>query len=128
MNEEKPTREEKPIRGGRNLILLGLGATVIALLSTAASLQIYRATGDIYLDRSRPGYIFEGEKHSAEDDQKESFSNEGEITEKAIDEYLKEYDKVIERINGASDDFSQEALTDDSLGISVENDEFIEDL
>jgi hypothetical protein len=121
-------KEDKPIHGGRNLMILGFSAAVIALLSTAASLQIYRSTGDIYLDRSRPGYISEGEKHSEEDDQKEKFSNEGEINDKAIDEYLKELEKVSGRINEASDDFSSEALTDESLGISVENDEFVEDL
>jgi hypothetical protein len=121
-------KEDKPIHGGRNLMILGFSAAVIALLSTAASLQIYRSTGDIYLDRSRPGYISEGEKHSEEDDQKEKFSNEGEINDKVIDEYLKELEKVSERINEASDDFSSEALTDESLGISVENDEFVEDL
>ena len=121
-------KEDKPIHGGRNLMILGFSAAVIALLSTAASLQIYRSTGDIYLDRSRPGYISEGEKHSEEDDQKESFSNEGGIDQKAVDEYLKELDKVMGRISEASDDFSSEALTDESLGISVENDEFVEDL
>lgn len=121
-------KDDKPIHGGRNLMILGFSAAVIALLSTAASLQIYRSTGDIYLDRSRPGYISEGEKHSEEDDQKEKFSNEGEINDKAIDEYLKELEKVSGRINEASDDFSSEALTDESLGISVENDEFVEDL
>jgi hypothetical protein len=119
-------KDDKPIHGGRNLMILGFSAAVIALLSTAASLQIYRSTGDIYLDRSRPGYISEGEKHSEEDDQKEKFSNEGEINDKVIDEYLKELEKVSERINEASDDFSSEALTDESLGISVENDEFVE--
>lgn len=121
-------KDDKPIHGGRNLMILGFSAAVIALLSTAASLQIYRSTGDIYLDRSRPGYISEGEKHSEEDDQKEKFSNEGEINDKVIDEYLKELEKVSGRINEASDDFSSEALTDESLGISVENDEFVEDL
>lgn len=121
-------KEEKPIRGGRNLMILGFATVVIAIISTAVSLQIYRATGDIYLDRSRPGYISEGEKHSDEDDQKENFSNEGEVNQKAIDEYLKELDKVMGRISEASDDFSPEALTDDSLSISVENDEFVDNL
>ena len=121
-------KEEKPIHGGRNLMILGFATAVIAIISTAVSLQIYRATGDIYLDRSRPGYISEGEKHSDEDDQKESFSNEGNIDQKAVDEYLKELDKVMGRISEASDDFSPEALTDDSLSISVENDEFVDNL
>ena len=121
-------KEEKPIHGGRNLMILGFATAVIAIISTAVSLQIYRATGDIYLDRSRPGYISEGEKHSDEDDQKENFSNDGEVNQKAIDEYLKELDKVMGRISEASDDFSPEALTDDSLSISVENDEFVDNL
>lgn len=119
---------DKPIRGGRNLIILGAGTALIALISTAASLQIYRATGDIYLDRSRPGYISEDEKHNEEDDQKEDFSNEGEITDKVLDEYLKELDKIKERINASSDDFSPNALSDESLGISIENGEFDENL
>jgi hypothetical protein len=81
---------DKPIRGRRNLIILGAGSILIAAATTVASLQIYRATGDIYLDRSRPGYIFEDEKHSEEDDQKETFSNEGEVTDKTIDESIHE--------------------------------------
>ena len=114
---------EKTIHGGRNLIILGFASAVIAIIATAISLHIYRSTGDIYLDRSRPGYISEGEKHSKDDDQKETFSNEGEVDQKAINEYLKELDKVMGRISESSDDFSLEALTDDSLGISVEDDE-----
>ena len=135
MSDETPVAQETPVQapqkqihGGRNLIILGIGATVIALLSTAVSLQIYRLTGDIYLDRSRPGYISEGEKHSTEDDQKENFSNEGEVTAKTVDEYLKELEKITTRLDEASDSFSSEALTDESLGISIEDADFEEDL
>ena len=109
-------------------MILGAGSALIAVITTIASLQIYRATGDIYLDRSRPGYIFEDEKHSEEDDQKENFSNEGEVNTEAIDEYLRELDKVIKRIDDSADDFSPEPLSDDSLNISVENGEFRDDL
>jgi len=119
---------DKPIRGRRNLMILGASSALIAVITTIASLQIYRATGDIYLDRSRPGYIFEDEKHSEEDDQKENFSNEGEVNTEAIDEYLRELDKVIKRIDDSADDFSPEPLSDDSLNISVENGEFRDDL
>ncbi|MBR1939350.1 hypothetical protein IJ847_01290, partial [Candidatus Saccharibacteria bacterium] len=64
----KKKTDERPIHGGRNLILLFVIASTIALSTTAISLSIYRATGDIYLDRSRPGYIAEDEKHNEEDD------------------------------------------------------------
>ena len=117
------TNPDKPIRGRRNLIILGAGSILIAAATTVASLQIYRATGDIYLDRSRPGYIFEDEKHSEEDDQKENFSNEGEINAGVMGEYLKELDTIIERIDDSADDFSPEPLSDDSLNISVEDEE-----
>ena len=120
--------QNKPIRGRRNLIILAIGSGFIALATTVASLQIYRATGDIYLDRSRPGYIFDDEKHSEEDDQKESFSNEGEITVEALDEYLKELDTVIKRVDDSANDYSPEPLSDDSLGISVDNGEFRDDI
>ena len=120
--------QNKPIRGRRNLIILAVGSGFIALATTVASLQIYRATGDIYLDRSRPGYIFDDEKHSEEDDQKESFSNEGEITVEALDEYLKELDTVIKRVDDSANDYSPEPLSDDSLGISVDNGEFRDDI
>ena len=125
---QKKKKQEKPIRGGRNLIILGLSSIAIAVITTIVSLQIYRATGDIYLDRSRPGYIFEDEKHNEEDDQKEVFSSEGEVNAAAIDEYLGELDKIIERIDESADDFSLEPLSDDSLSISVDSGEFHEDL
>lgn len=113
---------EKPINGRRNLIILGFGAISIAVISTLISLNIYTKTGDIFLDRSRPGYIFENEKHNEEDDQKENFSNTGAIDKAAIEEYLKEFDKINERINASSDDFSQDAISDDSLGITPRED------
>ena len=39
------------IKGGRNLVLLGIIAMVVAVLSTSVSLAIYHYSGDIYLDR-----------------------------------------------------------------------------
>ena len=55
MNAEE-NKDKKPIRGGRNLVLLGVGAITIALITTSISLYFY-SKGDIYIDRSRPGYI-----------------------------------------------------------------------
>ena len=40
-----------------NLGILAVAAALIALITTSISLYIYKATGDIYIDRSRPGYI-----------------------------------------------------------------------
>ena len=110
-------KEKKTIHGSRNLILLGLGAIAIALLTTSVSIYFY-SKGDIYIDRSRPGYISEDEKHNDNDDKQEKYSNEGEITEKALNEYLEELDRVSERIEASQDDFGPDPLSDDSLMIT----------
>ena len=123
--EQKKDEEVTQTRshGGRNLIILGIASILIALATTSVSLAIYRATGDIYLDRSRPGFISEGEEHNKEDDSREEFSNEGVMDQKAFDEYLKELDLLTERIDGSSDSFASEPLSDDSLGIIIYEDE-----
>ena len=113
---EQPAPSKK-VHGGRNLIILGFGAAVIAFISTAASLFIYHETGDVYLDRSRPGYIFEDEKHNADDDKKEQFPNDGPVTAETLDHYLRELDDAAGRIEELSDDFSSEPLSDESLDI-----------
>lgn len=117
MNNED--QEPKTIRGGRNLIILGFSVTVIAIISTAISLHIYRETGDVYLDRSRPGYIFEDEKHDTDDDKKELFSADGEVDASVLDQYLKEFDTVMDRIEDASNDFSPEPISNESLSIDI---------
>ena len=118
-NQPIEAESSKKIHGGRNLMILGVAAAAIALVSTAVSLHIYRETGDVYLDRSRPGYIFEDEKHDTDDDKKELFSADGEINSGVLDQYLKEYDTVMERIEDASDDFSPEPLSNESLSIDI---------
>ena len=117
MNNED--QEPKTIHGGRNLIILGFSVTVIAIISTAISLHIYRETGDVYLDRSRPGYIFEDEKHDTDDDKKELFSADGEVDASVLNQYLKEFDTVMDRIEDASNDFSPEPISNESLGIDI---------
>lgn len=107
--------------GGHNLTILGISAALIALFSTSLSLFIYHETGDIYIDRSRPGFI------SKEDDTEEGpdddivvndFSAEGAIDAKVIDDYLSDFDqKVRTSINKYSDAFSPDALSDDALDL-----------
>lgn len=114
---EEQEEKQRVIHGGRNLMLLGIGSAIVALITTAISIFIYRYTGDIYLDRSRPGYIAEGEKHDDEDDGDEDFSNEGVVDKKVLDEYLKELESIEGRINAHENNFDAEPLTDDALGI-----------
>lgn len=115
-------KTNKTIHGGRNLALLGILAIAIALLTTSVSIYFY-SKGDIYIDRSRPGYISEDEKHNDEDDRQEKYSNEGDVTEKSIDEYLDELDRVTERIEATQNDFGPDPLSDDNLLITSNDQE-----
>lgn len=111
-------REDEFIHaGGRNLLLLCLGSVIIATVTTSVSVFIYYKTGDIYLDRSRPGYIAEGETHNEADDSKETFSSDGEINAEALEEYKEQLKIVEERLNNAEDAFSGKPLSDETLGI-----------
>lgn len=103
--------------GGRNLLLLCLAGIVMALISTSISLIIYRSSGDIYIDRSRPGYISEDEVYDTADDGNESFSSDGEITKDVLDEYAKDINDTYQRLDTAKDAFSDKALSAETLGI-----------
>lgn len=121
------TNKDGRVRGGRNLILLGLGSIAIAFVTTAISLCIYRATGDIYFDCSRPGFVCKTEKkEDGKEGEEEKFSGEGEITLKDIDEYIRLYNDSTEYIYNSTDSFSPEVLSDETLGIIDDGDEQIE--
>lgn len=103
--------------GGRNLLILCLAGIVMAVVSTSVSLAIYKATGDIYLDRSRPGYISEDEVNNTPEETNESFSSDGEITKDVLDEYAKEINEIYKRLDSSKDAFSDKALSGETLGI-----------
>lgn len=105
--------------GARNLLILGLASTVIAIATTGVSLAIYHNNGDIYLDRSRPGFLPD-EDEIEKDDKKEedySFNTQGKITKEILDEYLEKMQIDIDIINSYEDPFSEAALSDESLDI-----------
>lgn len=107
--------------GGRNLALLGAGAVLIAVITTVTSLLIYRETGDIYLDRSRPGYLPDEQEASKADDESTTyvFADSGELTAKDLEEYLQELNVVRAKLQ-AIDAYGGSALSDESLGIPSE--------
>lgn len=118
--QEQPQKSDKPqvFKGGRNLVILGVAATLIAFLTTFISLKIYHDSGDIYLDRSRPGFL--PEKEESETDEKTDsfvFSDSGKLTQEVLDEYLNNLKQEINRINDfSSDPFGASALSDSILG------------
>lgn len=106
--------------GKRNLIILGVGAILIAGISTSVSLWAYRSSGDIYLDRSRPGYLPEKDEANEESNASNTYNfNEtgGELTKSELEAYLKELKSIDDRIKAIPDPYAPDPLSDESLGI-----------
>ncbi|MDO4611254.1 MAG: hypothetical protein Q4B34_00080 [Candidatus Saccharibacteria bacterium] len=116
---EEAKIEKKKNRGGRNLTILGVVTILIALVATTVSLAIYEVSGDIYLDRSRPGYLPDEEEVSEEnlDEGAYDFSQTGEINKEVLDEYIEKLQVEIDAIDKYAEPFSGEALSDERLGI-----------
>ena len=105
--------------GGRNLAILGLAATLIALITSGISLYLYHSSGDIYLDRSRPGYLPE-EKEDDDADDDYTFSDTGAIDGAILEDYLRHLDHTIEGPKAISAPFAEKSISDDTLGIPRE--------
>lgn len=107
--------------GGKNLIRLGLGAILIATITSGVSLYVYHSSGDIYLDRSRPGFL--PEKSEIENNDTPSdykIPETGDIDQSVIDELLDNFDQQAKRLESFDDPFSADALSDEALGIISE--------
>ena len=105
--------------GGRNLVILGIASVVIAFLTTGVSLALYHNSGDIYLDRSRPGYLPDEEEIEQGDDEKDEyvFNKSGSINGTVLEEYAENLQNEIEAIEAYKNPFSADALSDERLGI-----------
>ena len=90
-------------------------------MTTSVSILIYHNSGDIYLDRSRPGYLPDEEEaaddRSSADSSEYKFSEMGEVNGEVLDEYIKEIEKVEEEVKSVSNPYPAGALSDKSLGI-----------
>lgn len=121
-SREKPKKES--VNGSRNLVLLGLFATLIALMTTSVALAIYHNSGDIYLDRSRPGFLPDEEEieqiEQEPEDKEYEFDKNTKLTNDDIDEFLKNLKIEINAINAYEKPFSSDVLSDERLGIPSE--------
>ena len=106
-------------RGGKNLIILGFIATFIALLTSGISLFLYHKSGDIYLDRSRPGFLPEKTEPKEETTDYE-ISDYGPIDTEITAEFVENYDKELEYLESFTNPFSVEDLSDEALGFPTE--------
>lgn len=110
--------------GGRNLVILGIASTMIALVTTGVSLAIYHNSGDIYLDRSRPGFLPDEQEIKQEEQKEEeeySFEKSGKLTIQVVEEYLEKIQLEVKSIDAYERPFDENALSDDRLGIPVES-------
>ena len=116
-------------RGGRNLTILGCGAIILTLITTSVSLAMYRNSGDIYLDRSRPGYLPDEEevKEDEDPDANFTFAETGPLTADDLDDYIKALHTTNSRLHNISAPYAPEPLSDTSLGIPSEFAEESED-
>ena len=114
-------RSKKKIHGGRNLLLLGVISTVVALVTTGVSLVIYHNSGDIYLDRSRPGFLPDQEELEQEEQSETvyDFTKQSEVTAESLEEYLTRLEEETKTIDAYVDPFDAEILSDEHFGIPV---------
>lgn len=115
-------RPRKKMRKGRwNLVMLGVASVLVACATTGVSLAIYHNSGDIYLDRSRPGYLPDEEEIEEEPyDDDYDFEKSGKIDAEVLEEYLEELDVEVKAIDAYAKPFGAEALSNERLGIPTE--------
>lgn len=109
----------KITEGGRNLVILGVFSIVISVVLTGVSLAIYHNSGDIYLDRSRPGYLPDEEEIEEEGDKQEEyeFEKSGKLTMDVIEEYLEKLQAETSEIDEYEKPFDENVISDERLGI-----------
>lgn len=122
MRSDGVKKEKKKLKkGGRNLVILGLGAVLIASITTGVSLAIYHKSGDIYLDRSRPGFLPDEEEveeeEAKEEDKEYDFQQNDKLSAEVLDEYLENFQKEVDAIDAYKEPFNERILSDEELGI-----------
>lgn len=107
-------------RPNHNLLILGILSVGIAFITTVISLVVYHNSGDIYLDRSRPGFLPSEDEIKQIPEKDYSFPSSGVLTESDLDEYIKNFQEVIDYIDDLESPFSETPLSTESLGIPAE--------
>ena len=119
-----PTSEAEKVkpRKNRNLLILGVLSVAIAVATTAVSLVIYHKSGDIYLDRSRPGFLPDEQELERDDNKPEDYkmTDSGDLDYGKLDEYMQHYMEQLNELDELAEPFSATPLSDESLGIPEE--------
>lgn len=121
--DTQTTNTNKKMRKGKwNLLMLGIFSIVVAVATTGVSLLIYHNSGDIYLDRSRPGYLPDEEEIGSEGENELEYEldKSGKMSMEVLEEYLDNLDLEIKAIDSFEKPFGQDVLSNDRLGIPAE--------
>ncbi|MBR0480447.1 hypothetical protein IJJ46_01315 [Candidatus Saccharibacteria bacterium] len=109
----------------RNLLILGVASMGIAVATTSISLVAYHDSGDIYLDRSRPGFLPDEDEIDQQQGQKKdySFDSSGDLNPDILQTYLNNYQEQLDSLDKLEKPFSTAPLSDESLGITLKSSE-----
>ena len=105
------------VKPNRNLLWLGIISTAVAVVAAGVSILIYHNSGDIYLDRSRPGFLPDEEEIEAEPKEKFSFPENGALTEDDLDEYLEHYQEALDDLDRLKSPYAADPLSNQALGL-----------
>lgn len=115
---EKPSNQPAE-KKNRNLMILGIASVGIAIITTSISLISYHDSGDIYLDRSRPGFLPDEDEVEQQQGQKKDYTFEpnGDLNPDILQTYLNNYQEQLDSLDKLEKPFSATPLSDESLGI-----------
>ncbi len=107
----------------RNLLILGIVSTGIAIATTSISLIAYHDSGDIYLDRSRPGFLPDKDEVEQQQGRKKDyvFEASGSLDPDILQAYLNNYQEQLDALDELEKPFSAAPMSDESLGITLQN-------
>lgn len=122
-NGEKGSSEaEKGAKKNRNSMWLGALSIGVAVATTSISLVMYHNSGDIYLDRSRPGFLPDEDEVEEQQGQKQDYKFEasGTLDPEILRIYLQNYQEQLDELDRLEKPFAATPLSDESLGIPKE--------
>lgn len=117
---EQKTVRELAASGDYNLFILGIICVVIAVITSGISLYLYHSSGDIYLDRSRPGFLPDEQESSSKVNSDYKFGDSGPVDDAVLREYLQNFDDNLDVLDALESPFAASSLSDESLGIPAE--------
>lgn len=105
----------KDFWGSHQFALFIIGCIAFAMLMTSISLWLYRQSGAMKLDMSRPGYEKVRKKvEKSQDD--ESYPSSGKIDKKAVDDFRKRLKKYQDDLSKMGT-FDNSPVSDESLNL-----------